>query len=141
MKLDCYHVQYDRAENYLRMCNKLYKLQLVREKVKVISARQWTIDELRDYRARYLAMRSYCLDWFKRASEGNIDAPQALIANAKLMWDFYSKSDRYSQLKMIYSYCFRFDYIQNNEIEIIKPEPPRRRKKYKDFKQIYGLFR
>ncbi len=140
-KLDNYGKAYDRSDNYFKLCSLLYKHEkqlhstedthteeaqedkgcvgVTVETVKVRAEQSFTIAQLMDYRQRYLSMRSYCLDWFDRAYRGKIGVPGAIIKNAELMWNHYHKSDRYSQLKMVYDYCYRFDYVSKSNHAIV----------------------
>ena len=156
-KLNCYELVYDHATNYLKLCSQLYKheqsitqedslrtkgiakrtegvakrMGVTRETV--IAQKEWTSDQMRDYRQRYLGMRNYIQDWFDRANNGELTVNAGVFINAQKIWNHYRSLDRYSGIKKVYNYLYRFDN-DNTVIDRVRV------RKHSNLKSLYGGF-
>lgn len=105
------------------------------ESATLVSQSDYSLDELHNYRQRYLGMTSYINDWFTRADNGDLTVNAGVLQNARQMWVYYKAIDRYSGIKRTYNYLYRLDDDGINED--IK-EKPVKVKRYKGFKEMYG---
>ena len=131
-KLDSYGITYDRATNYFKLCSLLYqhiKSELIAQETiaqescvgvmvepAVYVEKEWTVDKMRDYRAKYHGMRNYINNWFDRVKMGKISVPDGILTNAIKMWDYHKQIDKYRNIKIVYDYLYRFDYPSRSNL-------------------------